>query len=252
MKIVKKLTAPPWLALVLGIPAFGLMAMLMGTGLDDRNLFIPGHIAGILLWILTAVMAAATFLSVRCCGGKAKYGRMFPADTPAACGILAAAVATAWNAWSIWRSNSDILDLAVVILGLAAVGSLVYLAWCRFRGLRGSFLLWSVATAYLMLRLMLCYRAWSAEPELLRYCFPLFASVCLTLAFYYRTAFSVGLGDRKKYLFFTQLAAFFCLVALGGGFDLFYLGMLAWCLLDLTSLRPFKTGAQEGQPEETA
>lgn len=250
MKIVKNLTAPPWLALVLGVPAFGLMALLMRTGLDDRKLFIPGHFAGILLWILAAAMATAAFLSTRRYGGKAKYGRMFPASTPAACGILAAAGAVAWSTWSIWTSGTDPLNQAVAIPGLAAVGSLVYLAWCRFRGLRGSFLLWSIVTASLMLRLMLSYRVWSSEPELLRYCFPLFASVCLTLAFYYRTAFSVGLGDRQNYLFFTQLSAFFCLTVLGSGFDLFYLGMLAWCLLDLTVLRPFKTGAREELPEE--
>lgn len=250
MKIVKKLTAPPWLALALGVPAFGLMALLMRAGLDDRNLFIPGHFAGILLWILSAAMAVIAFLSAQRYGGKAKYGRMFPASTPAACGILAAAAAVAWDAWSIWALRADMLDLAAALLGLAAAGSLVYLAWCRFRGLRGSFLLWTVATAYLMLRLMLRYRAWSGEPELLRYCFPLFASVCLILAFYYRTAFSVGLGDRKKYLFLTQLGAFFCLAVLGSGFDLFYLGMPVWCLLDLTALRPFRTGAREELPEE--
>ena len=250
MKILKNLTASPWLAPVLGVPAFGLMALLMRTGLDDRNLFIPGHFAGILLWILTAAMTAAAFLSVQQYGGKAKYGRMFPASTPAACGILAAAAAVAWIAWSFWASRTDILDQAAAILGLAAACSLVYLAWCRFRGLRSSFLLWGMVTGFMMLRLMLCYRVWSGEPELLRYCFPLFASVCLTLAFYYRTAFSVGMGDRRKYLFFTQLSVFFCLAVLGSGFDLFYLGMLGWCLLDLTTLRPMKTGAREELPEE--
>lgn len=250
MNALKKLTTPPWFALVLGVPAFALMAMLMASGLDERELFIPGHFAGILLWILTAAMCVLTFLSVRSYGGKTKYIRMFPASTPAAAGILGAALAVLASTWQIWTSNTDLLDLAVVILGTSSCVALVWLAWCRYRGTRGSFLLWSLFTAFLMLRLMLSYRTWSAEPELLRYCFPMLASACLTLAGYYRTAFSVGLGSRQHYLFFTQLSIFFCMTVLGNGFDLFYLGMLLWCALDLTVLRPFQNPPKESQTEE--
>lgn len=250
MKMLKKLTTPPWLALGLGVPALILMALLMATGLDDRDLFIPGHFAGILLWILAAAMALLAFLAVRHYGGKAKYGRLFQSSVPAAIGILGAAVAVLWSAFRIWSDGSGILEASVALLGLAAGGSLVYLAWCRFRGLRGSFLLWSLVTVFLMLRLMLSYRVWSAQPALLRYCFPLFASVCAILAFYYRTAFGVGLGNRQPYLFFTQMGAFFCMTTLGAGFDLFYLGMLLWCLLDLPSLRPLKAAHREAAPED--
>ena len=252
MNVLKKLTAPPWLALELGVPAFGLMALLMRSGLDQHDLFIPGHIAGILLWAVTALMIVAQLITVQRFGGKARYGRMFPTSTTAACGILAAALAILWSSWQIWNNRTEMLETIVAVLGLLSVISLVYLAWCRFRGLRSSFLLWSVVTLFLMMQLMLHYRHWSAQPELLRYCFPLFAMVCLTLASYYRTAFSVGLGNRRKHLFFTQLGAFFCLVVLGSGFDLFYLGMLLWCLLDLPALRPLKTGAREELPEDPA
>lgn len=249
MKLVKTLTTPPWFALGLGVPAFGLMAVLMRTGVDDRGLLIPGHFAGIGLWLLTAVMAAVAVMSALRYSGKAKYSRMFPASAPAAAGILGAALAMLGEAWRMW-SGGDALDVAAAVLGLTAGATLLYLARCRYRGIRGSFLLWGLVTGFLMLRLLLCYRDWSAQPELLRYCFPLFASVCVTLAFYYRTAFSLGVSNRRLYLFLTQLGAFFCLVTLGGGFSLFYLGMLAWCLLDLTALRPFKAAAREETTEE--
>lgn len=250
MKLLKKLTTPPWLALGLGVPALILMALRMATGLDDRDLFIPGHFAGILLWILVAAMALLAFLTVRLYGGKAKYSRLFQASVPAAIGILGAAVAVLWCSFCIWFDGADLLETTVALLGLAAGGSLAYLAWCRSRGLRSSFLLWSLVTIFLMLRLMLSYRVWSAQPELLRYCFPLFASICITLAFYYRTAFCVGLGNRQRYLFFTQMSAFFCLITLGAGFDLFYLGMLLWCVLDLPSLRLLKAAPRDEVPEE--
>lgn len=250
MKILKKLTTPPWPALCLGIPAMAFMALLARTGLDDRGLYIPGHFAGILVWGLAAVMTLLTAVSLRHYGGKAKYGRMFPPSAPAGAGILGAAAAALWSAWEIYNSGAGALELAVGLLGLVSAAALVYLAWCRFRGIRASFLLWCAATLFLMLRLMFSYRGWSAQPELLRYCFPLLASVCVTLAFYYRTAFGVGMGSRPMYLLFTQMGAFFCLVTLGGGFDPFYLGMLLWCLLDMTSLRPFRTGAREELPED--
>lgn len=250
MKTLKKLTAPPWPALYLGIPALGFMVLLHRTGVDDRGLFIPGHFSGVFLWILTAAMTALTVAALLRYGGKTKYGRMFPPSTPAACGILAAAIAVLWSAWNIFRSGSGALEVAVGLLGLLCAIALVYLAWCRFRAIRGSFLLWCAVSVFLMMRLMFAYRSWSAQPELLHYCFPLLASVCVTLACYYRTAFAVGMGNRRLYLFFTQMGAFFCLVTLGSGFDLFYLGALLWCLLDLTSLRPLKTGAREELPED--
>lgn len=250
MNLMRKLTTPPWLAVILGGPALVLMVLLMQTGLDDRGLFIPGHWCGILLWLLAVVMVILSALCVQRYSGKSKYGRMFPSSTAGALGLLGAAVAMAWSALGIFQAGSGFLELLAGLLGLAAAAATGYLAWCRHRGLRAHYLLWSLAAAYLMLRLMFAYREWSGEPELLRYCFPLLGSVCLTLGFYYRCAFSVGMGSRPLYLFFTQTAGFFCLVCLGAGFDLFYLGFLAWCLLDLPSLRPMKTGTREELPED--
>ncbi len=247
MNTLKKLTTPPWPALILGIPALILAAVLQISGLDDRGLFIPGHFAGVMAWILAAAMALATGLSLRQYGGKTKYSRMFPPSAPAAAGILCAAVAVLWSAWEIFHTGTGMLEPATALLGLAAAISLAYLAWCRFRGIRGSYLLWCVAVVFLMMRLMFSYRTWSAQPELLRYCFPLFSSVCVTLAFYYRTAFAVGLGSRRMYLLFTQMGAFFSLMVLGMKPDLFYLGMLLWCLLDTPTLRFLKTTPREEQ-----
>lgn len=256
MKKFLKMITLPWLTLGLGIPAMGFMILLNTTGLDDRNLYIPGHYAGILVWLLTAAMTLLLGLKLTQLGGRTKYRRMFPASTPAAIGTLGAAVACLGSGWDIFQSNAGPVETVTGILGMLSAVALVYLAWCRFRNLRGSFLLWTCAACFLMLRLMFSYRIWSAEPELLNYCFPLLASACLSLAFYYRTAFAVGMGNRQMYLLFTQLGAFLCLVTLGSGFDLFYAGMTLWAVSDLTNLRPMKTGRRERitpehKPEET-
>lgn len=250
MKNLTKFAFPPWLALCLGVPAMLLMLLLHWTGLDDQNLFIPGHYAGILVWLLTAAMAVLLTLRLRLLGGKAKYSRMFPASPVGALGILCAGAGVIRSAWEELTAAVIPFDFVAGGLGLLAGILLVYLAWCRFRGIRGSFLLWAGVTVYLMMRLMFSYRIWSAQPELMRYCFPLLASVCLTLAFYYRTAFAVGMGSRRMYLFFTQMGGFFCLVTLAAGFDLFYAGMLVWALTDLCSLRPMRTRHHESLPGE--
>ena len=250
MKILKKIIAPPWLALILGVPAMACMAALRRMAMDEQLMFEPGHPAGLLLWALTAVMAVLLAVSLRRLGGKAKYARMFPASAPAAAGILAAGLGLLWTNLRDLASGGELIELVVWVLGLVSGVCLVYLAWCRWRGIRASFLLWSCVTAYLMLRLMLSYQTWSSQPELLHYFFPLLGSVCVTLAFYYRTAFCVGMGSRRMYLAFAQMGMFCCLVTLAAGFDAFYAGMLLWSGLDLCSLRPMKSGAHEKLPEE--
>lgn len=250
MKALKKITAPPWPALIAGVPAMVCMLVLRLTGMDEQGLFDRGSFFIVLIWLLTAAVVAVLVPGLRRMGGKAKYSRMFPVSTPGAAGILGAAAAMLWCAWGLMTASVSVLETLTGVLAVVSGAALVYLAWCRFRGIRDSFLLWSIVAVCLMLRLMVSYRVWSAQPELLQYFFPLMASVCLTLALYYRTAFCVGMGKRRMYLLFTQLGAFGCLVTLGAGFDLFYAGMLLWALLDLCSLRPMKTGSRERLPEE--
>lgn len=245
MKNLPKFALLPWLTLLLGLPAMVCMLLLHSFGVDDRGLFIPGHWTSTVVWVLTALMAAALILYLRGLGGKAKYGRMFPDSPPAALGTLAAGLGVLWSAWTELSAGTTAFDTFSGCLGLAAGASLLWLAWCRFRNQRASFLLWTLVCVFMMLRLMFSYRIWSAQPELLRYCFPLLASVCLTLAFYYRTAFAINLGSRRMYLFFSQMGGFFSLLALANGFDVFYLGMLLWTLTDLCSQRPFKTAPKE-------
>lgn len=250
MKALKKITAPPWPALVAGVPAMVCMLVLRLTGMDAQGLFDRGSFLVVLIWVLTAAAVAVLVPGLGRMGGKAKYSRMFPVSASGAVGILGAAAAMLWCAWGLLTASISALETLTGVLALVSGAALVYLAWCRFRGIRDSFLLWSVVTVCLMLRLMISYRVWSAQPELLQYFFPLMASVCLLLAVYYRTAFCVGLGKRRMYLLCTQLGAFCCLVTLGSGFDLFYAGMLLWALLDLCSLRPMKSGNRERLPEE--
>ncbi len=240
MEMLKKIFQPPWLAPLLGVPALACLIALRQTGMDENMLFDHSNLLILPLWLLTAAMGVLVVLGVRPLSGKLRYHRLFPASNVGALGILAGAVAMAVGGWAALSQNLSLIDTVVGVLGLVSGGVMVYLAWCRFRGIPHSFLLWAVVTVFLMLRLMVSYRDWSAQPDLLHYFFPLMASVSMTVASYHRTACTVGLGSRRMYLGCTQIGAFCALVTLGAGFDPFYGGLLLWALLDQCSQRPGK------------
>lgn len=250
MKKTLKLDLYPWLTLGLGMLAAMCMFLLCKTGVDDRGLFVPGHWASIALWCLTAIMAVVLAVSARDMKGRTKYSRMFPPSRMAAVGTLAAGLGILATAMDSLTAGEPIRIMSGVLKILAAL-ILVYLAWCRWENRRGSFLAWGVVTLYLMARLMLEYQSWSGQPELLEYFFPLVSAVCLTLAFYQRTAFAVNMGSRRMYLVFTQAGAFCALAALAGDFSPFHAGMALWALTDLCSQKPLRPkGKYASKPQE--
>lgn len=235
----------PWLTLALGTAGMILMMCLLLTGVDEAGLFIAGHPAGILVWLTAAGLAICLGLMLQTLGGKTKYSRLFPHSIPAAIGTLCAGASVLWHAVDHLGSN----EILPGIVGVAAGVSLVYLAYCRATEQRSRFLVWTGVTAYLMVRLMLKYQTWSSEPQLLSYCFPMLASVCMTLALYYRAAFCMNVGSRRGYVFFTQMGAFFCMAALPVEFDPIYVGLAAWAMTDLCVLHPLKSRrTNEGNP----
>lgn len=240
MKNALKFPLIPWMTLALGGVGILGMLVLLHTGVDDRGLFLPWHWAGILVGAATAVMVVCLILILRPLGGTAKYSRMFPASKAAAAGMVAAAIGILVTAPESLFATEEPVRIISGVLKIVAGASLVYLGWCRFRGLRGSYLAWAAVTVFMMLRLMFEYRDWSSQPELLRYCFPLLSSVLLTLAFYYRTAFAINMGNRRAYLLCSQLGGFFAMLSLPGDFSPIYLGLAVWAVTDLCSLRPLK------------
>lgn len=228
----------PYVTLALGVLAFLCGLWLHGSGEDERMLLNPTHPSAILLWILSAVMIAAALLLTRPLGGKMRYEKAFPASVPAAVGTVLCAAAIAITAFGELTSKVDAVTTAAGVVGMLAAVALGYLAWCRFAQLRPHFLTLGVVLAYLMMHMLCRYRVWSAEPELLRFFFPLAATVCLTLAFFHRTAIIVGLSQRNQYLLFAMLGAFFALAAMPGSTDRFFLGgMWVWAVTDRCNLR---------------
>ena len=242
----------PLLAPVLGLLGAVAMWALFAFGTDDRGLLISFHPAALTVWLLTAVMIVSLLALLRKMEDTAGHRRLFPESHLAAFGTLCAAVGILATVVESLTAMDEPIRIISGVLKLAAGIALIYLAWCRWKNVRGSFLAWVAVTAYMLLRIMFEYRSWSTQPEVLEFFFPLLASVCMVLAMYHRTAFCVKMGSRSQFLFFTQLGAFCCLVALPTEPAPFYAGMALWAMLDRCSLKVVKSKTVEAPPEETA
>ena len=241
----------PWLAPVLGLLGMAAMWAQFAFGTDERGLLIPLHPSALAVGLLSVITAAALLLILRKMEDTAGYRRLFPESRLAALGTLCAAIGILATAAESLTAMNEPVRVVSGLLKIVAGVALIYLAWCRWNNTRGSFLAWAAVTAYMLLRIMFEYRSWSTQPELLRFLFPLLASVSMALAMYQRTAFCVKMGSRSRFLFFSQFGAFCCLLALPATPAPFYAGMAVWAMTDRCSLKIVKTKAPDETPEET-
>ena len=107
-------------------------------------------------------------------------------------------------------------ELLEQVQAVTAMLSAVMLATAgieRFRGARPVFFLHMIPCVYLALRMLLLGREFGADPHLPDFLFTFLASVSLIPAFYWLWAFDVKMGSRKQSLFWSLLAAYFCMIA---------------------------------------
>ena len=241
----------PWMAPVLGLLGMASIWAVFAFGSDEKNLILPFHISILAVWLLTAAMAGGMVFLLWDLTETRGFRRLFPDSRLAALGTLVAGLCILATVIESLTAMNEPIRILSGILKIAAGIALLHLAWCRWNNLRGSFLAWAAVTAYMLLRIMFEYRSWSIEPQLLRYLFPLLASVSIALAMYHRTAFALRMGSRKQFLFFSQFGAFCCLLALPAEPVPFYLGMAIWALTDRCSLKAVKqknTDTPEDKP----
>lgn len=244
MNKIFKSTLLPVFTLICGLVGFGLRLWLFGAGMDEKGLLVAGHPAGILIWILTAIVIAVVALGVRKLMPIDKYHQLFPASIFAGIGCMLGAAGILYVNIREYLQVRDTITLVTLILGLLAAVALVLLGGCRWQGKRPAFWLQSVVTVYFMLHLVSQYRLWSAESQLQVYFFPLLASVFLMLTAYHGAVLDAEKGSRRWYVFGSQCALFFCCLSLQGPSWPFYLTMALWLGTGLCSLKPAAT--QEG------
>lgn len=205
-------------------------------GIDNRGLYITGHIADVMSCLLLAAAAAGVWLCVRNVPGGGRMRGLFPASVPGAlgcfiggCGILAAGLLEPVE-------KTDIIRILSLITGCFAGLALALTGFARLKGRRTNYWLHCGVTVYFLIHLVSRYRVWSSEPQVQDYFFPLLSSVFLLCCAYQRACLDAGMGSRRYYSFFNQMALFCCLASVTGTDWLFYLSMALWTLTDLCDL----------------
>ena len=241
---MKKSFHPMWMlpfALLSGAVGFVLRMWLFATGVDHKGLLVEGHIAGILIFILSGLVLGGLFLWLRHPLKQLSYERLFPASLTAALGCWIAAAGIGRTAFALLGSSLDRAGILSLVLSVAAIASLAYLGLCRMRGRRPHPALHGVITVYFISRLIALYRSWSSETQLHAYFFQLLAMVFLMLAVFHRTELDAGSGKLNAWVFFRSGAVFFCLTALYDEAFLFYLAMFVWMFTEDCRVQPAGT-----------
>ena len=211
------------------------------SGVDEKGFLVSNPVATVLLCVVAIAVPVALFILTRELTEAKKYSFNFPPSPIAAIGTGLAALSIGIHSVISLIGSLDTIDVISGIFGIICAAALGFAGWCRMKGRRTNFLLHCAVAVYLMLRLICQYRHWSADPQVLDYCFSILATVCLMLASYHRAAFDVGNGDRRNYAFFCLSCGFFCCMSLVGWEDiLYYLGIGAWMFTDLCNLTPTK------------
>lgn len=220
----------PYISIAAGILGLGLGIWLFAGGTDASGLLRTEHPANAGIFILTAIVMLAQFLSTQYLSTPTGYSKLFPAFLPATIGYFVAAAGILSTDIYELVTQKDPSVILASLAGFLAAGALVFLGLCRKRGARPNPLFHSCVTIYLMLHLISQYRNWSAEPQLQVYGFQLLASVFLMLSMYHRATLDAGVGKPKTYMFFNCGALYFCCVALCGGSRIFYGSMAIYCV----------------------
>lgn len=245
MKKLFKPTLLPLFTLIASLVGFGLRLWLFLTGTDERGLLPANHIAGILSFVLTAIVLAVLVLCTHKLTPLNSYSKLFPAWPLAGIGCAAAAAGILYVNIRDLLVQPDVITIVTLVLGLVAAAALLILGFCRLKGNHPSFWLQAAVTVYFMLHLVSQYRLWSSESQLQVYFFPLLASVFLMLTAYHGAVLDADKkANRRGYAFCNQAALFFCCMSLQGSSWPFYLAMAAWLGTNLCSVKALKPSAE--------
>jgi len=233
----------PHVTLLCGGAGLLLRSWLMYFGFDDGGLMIPGHPAGILLWILTGLYLVYLCISAWDLIEAPKFRFNYPASLVSAIGAALGAVGIGINSFMEFVSAPDNFQLLSGLLGICAAGVVGYTALCRRKGQRPNAVCHCFVCIYLMIHLVSVYRFWVSDPQFQDYCFQVLAIASLLPGVFNRASFDCDLGNRRLLVIFHLAAVYFGLVAIADCSNwYFFLCTALWMLTDLCSLVPMHHG----------
>ena len=228
MGTISKTRFFPWSTLFAGLVGFALRSWLYS---DMQDSLLPAdHPAGVLSFVLLALVLAACWFGVRKVVSCDNYAQLFPRSVAGGVGTLLAAVGFGLTAFG--NRGIGIFPILIPILGVLAAIALAASGLFRLKGQKPFWLLHCVVAVYLMARTMSCCSAWSAQTQMQLYFFQLLACCFLMLATYYRVSICILGGRPGLYVFFSQAALFCCCLCCVGSDWLFYLSAGMWMAAD--------------------
>ena len=232
----------PLVTLTVGVLGVFLQLWFLATGLDEKGLFLEHHPATYFTLSLCAGFTALLYFGLRTLKKQPAYSALYPVSLSAGLGNLLAGIA-------LLTVKFDFGFVGTVMQWAAAL-SFAYIGFCRATRRRPSFIAAGLITVFFMLFGIFQYRLWSTEPQMVRHIYPLFACICLILTAYHHSAMDAGLGNRKRLLFFSQLALLASCLCLLEENKLFYFGMVVWNFTGICSVSQWRTKSTVSLPKQ--
>ena len=252
MKQILKIKNLPLIVLLAGGIGWILQLWLMAT-VDGQGFVASGHISEILVLILTAAVLGFVLWQIRDLREAAKYHFNFPQSFLSFAGVMVGALGFYVDSMTKLAEKPDAGGILLCLLGLVCTVCLVFLAVCRREGLRPNSMFYVLICFYLAVRLISMYQAWSSDPQVEDYAFPLLATTFLMLSCYYRALFNAGIGNRRWYTLFNVMTIYLSILSLTKLENVaFYLGCTVWMLLEPCNLLPMPRAQTSSQPSEEA
>ena len=257
----RRFSAPYWIALIAAPVAAGLRIWALLTDLDESRLPVMGPATIVLSLAALAYLVLAVIVANRSKGRSGRYDVLYYGKGGAACAMIAAlmiGLGTLLEFLEALRDGPSMSAPLLALVGMVATICLFVAAGDRRQERKRHEPAEVLPVAYLLIKLLVNFKAWSTDPIILDYLFRLFALIFALIAFFLAAGFVFDQGKPRRTVFFAMGAVFFCAAAVPDGLmdfslasALLYGGFLLWQLPALWDLSvPREPDAAE-TPKET-
>lgn len=188
--------------------AFVLRVVQLNTAVDSSGRLVSGAGKGPLTWLCLLVLVLSV---VYACLAQPRQELKKTQSVGVMAATLVAAFCMALSSVSLWMG-----ERVLGIGGIMTAVCWVIIALLRQQKTVPSAVLFMLPALFDAVRLIVEFRDWSRDPQILDYCFDLLAGICVMCATFHLGAFSFGKGPRKRSLFFCMAGTVFCVIAMAG------------------------------------
>ena len=210
-----------------------LRILMMRTGLDESGLLKPFNLPHYGLWILSIGFLILLLMNLKKLGADGCYKEFFPASRLQGFLSMAGGLLLIGANLGQLFSGGLLMGLAGILAGIG----MILVGLCRIQGERPSPMFHSLLCIFYVLRLVISFRSWSADPQLQDYALQLLACINLMLLSFHRASCDARIIERRRTVFLGLAAVYFCMCSLSdASAPLFYAASGLWAAGSLCSL----------------